>query len=149
VPQDFDHFDASHASHASDSSDDEAQIRALITGWAAAVHRGDLAGVIADHAQDLVMFNVPAPHHGIRGLAAYRAAWPPFFAWQAQGACFDIESLDITAGSDVAYAHALVRCATPEELTEHPGFRLRLTFGLRKERGRWLVAHEHHSFPHD
>jgi uncharacterized protein (TIGR02246 family) len=149
VPQDFDHFDASHASHASDSSDDEAQIRALITGWAAAVHRGDLAGVIADHAQDLVMFNVPAPHHGIRGLAAYRAAWPPFFAWQAQGACFDIESLDITAGSDVAYAHALVRCATPEELAEHPGFRLRLTFGLRKERGRWLVAHEHHSFPHD
>ncbi|MEV0476720.1 nuclear transport factor 2 family protein, partial [Streptomyces prunicolor] len=27
--------------------------------------------------------------------------------------------------------------------------RLRLTFGLRKEKGRWLVAHEHHSFPHD
>jgi uncharacterized protein (TIGR02246 family) len=149
VPQDFDHFDASHASHASDSSDDEAQIRALITGWAAAVHRGDLAGVIADHAQDLVMFNVPAPHHGIRGLAAYRAAWPPFFAWQAQGACFDIETLDVTAGSDVAYAHALLRCATPEELAEHPGLRLRLTFGLRKEDGRWLVAHEHHSFPHD
>ncbi|KQW07170.1 SgcJ/EcaC family oxidoreductase [Streptomyces sp. Root369] len=146
MPQHFDDFDDLDAS---DSSDDEAQIRALITGWAAAVHRGDLAGVIADHAQDLVMFNVPAPHHGIRGLAAYRAAWPPFFAWQAQGACFDIESLDITAGSDVAYAHALVRCATPEELARHPGFRLRLTFGLRKERGRWLVAHEHHSFPHD
>ncbi|MET9458951.1 SgcJ/EcaC family oxidoreductase [Streptomyces canus] len=146
MPQDFADVDDLDAS---DSSDDEAQIRALITGWAAAVHRGDLAGVIADHAQDLVMFDVPPPHQGIRGLAAYRAAWPPFFAWQAQGACFDIESLDITAGSDVAYAHALVRCATPEELDQHPGFRLRLTFGLRKERGRWLVAHEHHSFPHD
>ena len=146
MPQDFADVDDLDAS---DSSDDEAQIRALITGWAAAVHRGDLAGVIADHAQDLVMFDEPPPHQGIRGLAAYRAAWPPFFAWQAQGACFDIESLDITAGSDVAYAHALVRCATPEELDQHPGFRLRLTFGLRKERGRWLVAHEHHSFPHD
>lgn len=132
-----------------DASGDEARIRALITRWAAAVHRGDLAGVIADHAQDLVMFNVPPPHHGIRGLAAYRAAWPPFFEWQAQGARFDIESLDITAGTDVAFAHALVRCATPEELAAHPDFRLRLTFGLRKERGRWLVAHEHHSFPHD
>ncbi|MFD9224959.1 nuclear transport factor 2 family protein [Streptomyces sp. NPDC060064] len=22
-----------------------------------------------------------------------------------------------------------------------------LTVGLRKERGRWVVAHEHHSFP--
>jgi ketosteroid isomerase-like protein len=26
--------------------------------------------------------------------------------------------------------------------------RLRLTLGLRKQDGRWLVTHEHHSFPH-
>ncbi|MEV7074028.1 MULTISPECIES: nuclear transport factor 2 family protein [unclassified Streptomyces] len=145
MPQYHDRSDASGAAGATD----EERIRALITAWAAAVHRGDLAGVSADHAQDIVMFDVASPHHGIRGLAAYRAAWPPFFAWQAQGARFDIESLHVTAGTDVAYAHALVRCATPEELAADPGFRLRLTFGLRKERGRWLVAHEHHSFPHD
>lgn len=129
--------------------DDAAQIRALISDWAHAVHRGDLDGVLAHHAEDIVMYDVPPPHHGIRGLAAYSAAWPPFFAWQAQGACFDIESLDVTAGSEVAWAHALLRCATPEELAEHPDLRLRLTFGLRKESGRWLVVHEHHSFPHD
>ncbi|WP_020134715.1 YybH family protein [Streptomyces sp. 351MFTsu5.1] len=139
----------SYRTHTPDAGDDEAQIRALVTAWAAAVHRGDLAGVVADHAQDIVLYDVPPPHHGIRGLAAYRAHWPPFFAWQAQGACFDIETLDVTAGTDVAYAHALLRCATPEELAAHPDVRLRLTFGLRKERGRWLVAHEHHSFPHE
>jgi len=139
----------SYRTHTPDAGDDEAQIRALVTAWAAAVHRGDLAGVVADHAQDIVLYDVPPPHHGIRGLAAYRAHWPPFFAWQAQGACFDIETLDVTAGTDVAYAHALLRCATPEELAAHPDVRLRLTLGLRKERGRWLVAHEHHSFPHD
>jgi uncharacterized protein (TIGR02246 family) len=130
-------------------SDDEARIRTLITNWAEAVHRGDLDGVLADHAQDIVMYDVPPPHEGIHGLDAYRASWPPFFAWQAQGASFDIESLDITAGTDVAYAHALLRCGTPEELTERPTLRLRLTLGLRKEDGRWVVAHEHHSFPHD
>ncbi|MFF3964299.1 YybH family protein [Streptomyces griseorubiginosus] len=139
----------SYRTDAPDPGDDEAQIRALVTAWAAAVHRGDLAGVVADHAQDIVLYDVPPPHHGIRGLAAYRAHWPPFFAWQAQGACFDIETLDVTAGTDVAYAHALLRCATPEELAAHPDVRLRLTLGLRKEHGRWLVAHEHHSFPHD
>ncbi|AYC36640.1 YybH family protein [Streptomyces griseorubiginosus] len=139
----------SYRTDAPDAGDDEAQIRALVTAWAAAVHCGDLAGVVADHAQDIVLYDVPPPHHGIRGLAAYRAHWPPFFAWQAQGACFDIETLDVTAGTDVAYAHALLRCATPEELAAHPDVRLRLTLGLRKERGRWLVAHEHHSFPHD
>ncbi|MEJ8672425.1 SgcJ/EcaC family oxidoreductase [Streptomyces sp. NBC_01017] len=129
--------------------DDTTQIRTLITTWADAVHRGDLDGVLADHTEDIVMFDVPPPHDGIRGLPAYRATWPPFFEWQAQGASFEIESLDITAGADVAYAHALLRCGTPDELTERPTLRLRLTLGLRKEGGRWAVAHEHHSFPHD
>ena len=74
-------------------------------------------------------------------------AWPPFFAWQAQGACFEIVSLDVTAGDDVAFAHALLRCNTPKGLDDDPGQRLRLTVGLRKQDGRWLVTHEHHSFP--
>ena len=34
-----------------------------------------------------------------------------------------------------------------EELADNPENRLRLTLGLRKEQGRWVVAHEHHSFP--
>lgn len=114
-------------------SDDETQIRTLITRWADAVHRGDLDTVLADHADDLVLYYVPPPHEGIRGLAAYRALWPPFFAWQAQGARFDIDTLHVTAGQDVAYAHALLRCGTPRELAENPALRLRLTFGLRKE----------------
>ena len=51
---------------------DEQQIRGLIEGWAEAVHRGDLERVLADHADDLVMFDVPPPYQGIRGLAATR-----------------------------------------------------------------------------
>jgi uncharacterized protein (TIGR02246 family) len=125
----------------------EEQIRALIERWAAAVHRGDMPGVLADHADDIVMFDVPPPHDGVRGIDAYRETWPPFFEWQAQGALFEIVSLEVTAGANVAFAHALLRCATPEELARHPERRLRLTLGLRKEHGRWVVAHEHHSFP--
>ncbi|WP_091516115.1 YybH family protein [Amycolatopsis sacchari] len=128
-------------------ADDETQVRALIQRWAAAVHEGDLAGVLADHADDIVMFDVPPPCEGVRGIEAYRAVWPPFFTWQAQGALFEVESLDVTAGADVAFAQALVRCGTPEELAENPALRLRLTFGLRKQQGRWTVTHEHHSFP--
>ncbi|MEE1939664.1 SgcJ/EcaC family oxidoreductase [Streptomyces sp. TRM 70361] len=128
-------------------SDDEAQIRALVERWAAAVHRGDMAAVLADHADDIVMFDVPPPYRGVRGIDAYRESWPPFFAWQAQGALFEIDSLDVTAGGDVAFAHALLRCGTPQDLAGRPENRLRLTLGLRKEGGRWTVAHEHHSFP--
>ena len=128
--------------------DDERQIRTLIERWAEAVHRGDMPGVLANHTDDVVMFDVPPPYEGVRGIDAYRETWPPFFAWQAKGAVFEIVSLEITAGDGAAYAHALLRCGMPQELAGQPANRLRLTLGLRKEGGRWLVAHEHHSFPH-
>jgi uncharacterized protein (TIGR02246 family) len=128
-------------------TDDETVIRELLQEWAKAVHQGDMPGVLMDHAKDIVMFDVPPPHDGVRGIDAYRDTWPPFFTWQQQGACFEIVSLDVTAGQDVAYAHALLRCASEQELRDDPDNRLRLTVGLRKEHGRWVVAHEHHSFP--
>jgi uncharacterized protein (TIGR02246 family) len=130
-----------------DMAGDDEQIRALIEKWAEAVHGGDMDGVLADHADDIVMFDVPPPYDGVRGVDAYRDTWPPFFEWQARGASFDIVSLDVTAGDDVAYAHALLRCGTQQELAANPDNRLRLTLGLRKEHRRWVVAHEHHSFP--
>ena len=126
---------------------DEDLIRELIENWARAVHEGDLDRVLADHAADIVMFDVPPPDDGVRGMDAYRDCWPPFFEWQRQGAVFDLVELDVTAGADVAYAHALLRCGVPDELTREAARRLRLTLGLRREAGRWVVAHEHHSFP--
>lgn len=128
--------------------DDEGQIRALIDRWAEAVHSGEMDGVLADHSDDIVMFDVPPPYDGVRGLDAYRETWPPFFEWQARGASFEIVSLEVTAGDQVAYAHALLRCGTRQELAANPDNRLRLTLGLRKEHDRWVVAHEHHSFPY-
>lgn len=131
-----------------DTVDDQTHVRTLIEHWAQAVHGGDLDGVLADHADDIVMFDVPPPYDGVRGIDAYRDTWPTFFEWQAQGASFEITSLDVTAGEDVAFAHALLRCDTPQGLEQNPDNRLRLTLGLRKEAGRWVVTHEHHSFPH-
>jgi ketosteroid isomerase-like protein len=125
---------------------DEQQIRELIERWAQAAHTGDLPTVLADHAGDIVMFDVPPPYDGVRGLDAYRATWPGFFEWQASGAVFELVSLDITAGADVAFAFGLLRCGTPADLDRDPEQRLRLTMGLRKIEDRWIVSHEHHSF---
>ena len=128
--------------------DDEDQIRALMEGWAEAVHKGDLGGVLVDHGEEIVMFDVPPPDDGVRGIDAYRETWPPFVEWQTQGASFEIVSLDVTAGEEVAFAYALLRCGSAAELAEHPERRLRLTLGLKKAGDRWMVVHEHHSFPH-
>lgn len=129
-------------------NDDETTIRRLIEQWTTAVNCGDLEGVLESHARDIVMFDVPPPYEGLRGIDAYRDTWPPFFAWLAQGASFKLESLEVTAGGDVAFAHALLWCGTADDFARKPAIRLRLTIGLRKDKGRWLVTHEHHSFPH-
>ena len=126
-------------------NDDEVTIRDLIERWATAAHDGDLETVLAHHDAEIVMYDVPPPEDG-RGLAAYRETWPGFFRWQ-DGATFDLLSLDVVAGADVAFAYGLLRCGTPEEeLDGIPERRLRLTVGLRKVDGQWTVLHEHHSF---
>ena len=126
---------------------DEEQIRDLIVRWANAVHDGDIDAVLDNHAEDIVMFDVPPPQEGVRGMAAYRDCWPPFFDFQASGGSFDILELQVTAGAEVAYAFALLRCDTADGRRDRPDRRLRLTLGLRREDDRWVVAHEHHSFP--
>lgn len=129
------------------NDDTETEIRNLIEGWARAVRAKEIEGVLAHHAEDMVMFDVPPPVI-VKGIDAYRATWPEFFKWQREGeGSFDIVSLDITAGDQVAFATAVLRCGSKEELRKDDTPRLRLTIGLRKDNGRWQIAHEHHSFP--
>ena len=126
---------------------DQDTIRELILRWADAVHTGNLETVLADRDQDIVQFDVAPPYDGLRGIDAYRDSWPDFFEWQRQGAVFEITELDVTAGADVAFAYALARCGKPEDFEKNPDNRLRMTFGLRKRDDRWVVTHEHGSFP--
>ena len=64
--------------------DDATQVRALIERWAEAVQAGDLETVLADHAHDIVMFDVPRPDDGVRGIArdgeAMRPQWEKWMA---------------------------------------------------------------------
>ena len=50
----------------------EQEVRDLVDAWAVAVHEGRLDDVVARHSADIVMFDVPPPEGGVRGLEAYR-----------------------------------------------------------------------------
>jgi uncharacterized protein (TIGR02246 family) len=125
---------------------EQSAIRKLITDWAHAVHVGDMDTLLKDHDSDIVMFDVPPPHRGVRGIDDYRDVWPPFFEWQRQGSQFEILELDVTASDTVAFAWALLRVGTAEDYEKEPDRWMRLTIGLRKRDGHWVVTHEHHSF---
>src|SRR5258706_8426698 len=94
-------------------SRNEAEIRELIENWARAVRKKDLDGILARHSTDIRMFDVPPPIQS-KGIEAYKETWNLFFSWSNDSGVFDIVELNITAGADVAFATALMRCAGTE-----------------------------------
>ncbi len=127
-------------------SNDEAMVRDLIEAWADAVRRKDYAGILRSHSPDFVMFDVPPPFRSV-GLEGYRRSWDLFFSWSSDPVRFDIQELDVAAGVDVAFAFASMRCEGPESDGKPESLDFRLTMGLKKIDGRWMIAHEHHSVP--
>jgi ketosteroid isomerase-like protein len=118
----------------------ESEVRELVEGWLGAIRRHDLDAVVAHHDPAVVFFDVPEPVQ-TKGIEAYKRSWQEFLAWVT---AFDDEELTVTAGADVAYCHAVIRCAGR---TERDPFPVRLTIGCRRLDGRWVIAHEHHSVP--
>lgn len=126
--------------------EEEAEVRAVIEDWAAAVRRRDFAGILRNHASDIVMFDVPPPFES-RGTKAYRKTWDLFLSWSDEPVRFDIADMSVTAGNDVAFAFAAMRCTKPGTDGKPEPLDFRLTVGLRKIDGQWTVIHEHHSVP--
>lgn len=123
---------------------DEAAIRDLIEKWAEAVRNKNIDGILANHSPDFLMFDVPPPIQS-KGIDAYKKTWDLFFEWSRDDPAFDIQEINITAGNQVAFVTALMRCAGKTE--NESGLDFRLTVGLRKIDDRWTVTHEHHSIP--
>jgi uncharacterized protein (TIGR02246 family) len=128
------------------STADEAAIGQLVESWAGAVRSKDLPGILDRHSPNLLMFDVPPPLQ-LQGLDAYAKSWDLFFAWSPDPVVFQITEMSITAGSDIAFVAALMRCAVREATGEYADLDFRLTIGLRKTDGQWMVTHEHHSIP--
>jgi uncharacterized protein (TIGR02246 family) len=124
------------------SQTNESVVRDLLERWAAAVRAKNMPEVLANHAPDFVMFDVPPPFES-RGLAAYQDTWKLFYSSQPDPIAFDIKWLEVVAADEVAFAHMM--CIEPTEREQRTLLDFRLTVGLRKVEGRWLIVHEHHS----
>jgi ketosteroid isomerase-like protein len=88
-----------------------------------------------------VMFDVPLPLQS-KGIEAYKMTWNLFCDSNPGGkGSFELRELKITAGDTVAFCHALLITRGGKEPQR------RLTIGLKKIRGNWMIVHEHHSYP--
>jgi ketosteroid isomerase-like protein len=119
------------------------EIRTMLEAWSAAVLRHDLPAILALHAPEIVMFDLPPPLQ-VKGLECYKQTWDLFFQYHKVSQAFDFEELTIVAADDVGFAFGIMRCGAGREPA---GFPFRVTIGLRKIKGAWCVVHEHHSLP--
>jgi ketosteroid isomerase-like protein len=117
----------------------EAEIRGLLDDWSVAVRAHDMDGALRNRSADIVMFDVPEPLQA-KGIDAYRDTWTLYFGDEGSRR-FELRETHIVAGEDVAWVRAILQCTTGPEPAG------RLTMGLRRVGGRWVVEHEHHSFP--
>ena len=123
----------------------ESQIRQLIENWALAVRNKDMDGILAHHSADVVMFDVPPPFQST-GIEAYRKTWDIFFKCTKPDV-FDIQELNIKAGEDIAFCYATMKCSDKSNADDYVDLPFRLTIGLEKTDGQWVIVHEHHSIP--
>src|ERR1700753_1407136 len=88
---------------------DEIRIKALLEALADAVRRHDVPAILAHHEPDMVMFDLPPPLQCV-GIGAYEQTWDLFFRYHKPGTAFDFEELAVTAGTEGAFAGAILWC---------------------------------------
>lgn len=118
------------------------EIKTIIENWLEAIHQKDINGILENHSEDMLMFDVPFPIQS-NGLDEYRKTWDLFFQYSKGGNdSFQLEDLQIHSSDTVAFCTALIK------LSNRSKPQCRLTIGLKKIDGHWMIVHEHHSAPH-
>ena len=118
----------------------ESEVCTMIQNWAKAISEGDRRAILAHHSSDLLMFDFAGT---VKGLDAYDKTWDFFFADPLGPISFVPREIAVSASDDVAFASCMVHC----EGTSGGHVDFRLTTGLRKTGGKWVIVHEHHSVP--
>ena len=128
-------------------STDETQIRELIEARAAALKTGDVDTIVSYYAPEVVLFSLAPPLQqstDARNPDQLRSWIATFEAPPTR----EVTRLQVAVAGDVAFATSLdCLSATPKGMSDSFSLWHRVTLGLRKIDGRWLVTHEHQSVP--
>lgn len=124
---------------------DEAGIRDCIDGVARALRAKNLDALMAHYTPDCVVFDL-MPLQTL-GRDAYRKNFESWFAMVKGPIDFELRDLRIATREDVAFGHYTSRVRSTRTTGASTDYQVRVTVGLRKESGRWLITHEHVSLP--
>ena len=123
------------------------EIREVILARAALLQAGDVKAVLAHSAPQVVQFSLAPPlvQHVDTADPTPVERWLATFEAPPRR---EVTQLEITTDGDVAFATSIdSMTATPRGAAESFTLWYRVTLGLRRIDGHWLITHEHESVP--
>ncbi len=128
----------------------EAEVRALVARWGQAFKIKNVEQVMACYAPGSAVraFDIVPPLE-CSGHDAYRKNYEQFFAMYRGPIELELRDLQVIASADLAFITVLERMAGTLTDGQKSEMWVRVTSGLRKMEGRWLIVHDHVSVPVD
>lgn len=131
------------------AANDKAEIEALEKGFFAAFNSRDADAVMAFYApgNQLYVFDATPPRAYV-GWDAYKKDWQEMFATYAKISMRMVEQ-HITVADSMAYNYSIQSGTLVDKAGKKTEMTVRVTDVYRKTNGKWLIVHEHVSFPVD
>ncbi|HVJ14174.1 MAG TPA: nuclear transport factor 2 family protein [Polyangiaceae bacterium] len=127
---------------------EEAAIERVIDQMVLAIRTGNVEALISLCAPEIATFDmVPPLRHD--GREALRKLWADALAAYERPLDYEVNQLEIIAGSDVAICRSLNRFGGSRKGADPVVNWLCSTICLRKIDGQWKIVHEHTSVPFD
>ena len=126
----------------------QSEVRVLLDNQSAAMRSKDIDRLIALYSPDIVYFDVVSPLQ-YAGAAALRRRFLQWFDGWKGSIGMEIRDLNILASGDIAVAHWLSRASGTLKNGQQVGSWVRATSCCQRSNHRWLITHEHVSWPVD
>ena len=141
---------AAVAASSCSSSNGEAVIDASSQRLVAAVNAKDINGIMAYYTPDetLLVFDAVTPRQYL-GARAYRKDWEDFLSFYPSAVHADLTDWKAETDGNLAYGHGIFHTIGPDKDGKTLDMTLRVTDVFKKIDGKWLVVHEHVSWPVD
>jgi uncharacterized protein (TIGR02246 family) len=124
---------------------DDVQVRELIDASAQALRAKDIDALMSHYAPDMVTFDLMPLQ--LQGRDAYRKNFERWFASVQGSIDYEIRDMRLTMRDDVAFCHCVGHVRSTRTTGMKNDYWVRVTMGLQKMNGQWLVTHEHVSVP--
>lgn len=129
-------------------SPDEQAILKLLERYEVDLKAKNVSGIMRLYAPDVLAFDAYIPRQ-YKGAAAYRKAYEGFFAAYPGPISSSFQDFTLKTAGTIAYMHLIETWTVTDAKGKKTTVTFRVTDVWRKIGGKWLIVHEHISYPVD